>query len=179
MRRDVTTLATRARVFARGPAARPSVTLLFVVLLACHAGPSDPITEIEGTWGGNNAGLIAEDTVAHVHIGCTLGYAKGPIRPNADGLFETTGTYNVDAYPIDRGIIHPARFSGRVTGKTMTLTVVLRDDGRVLGPVTLTFGKEPQMGPCPICRNADLREAERQIRMLTKHRFARDLRYPF
>ena len=34
----------------------------------------------------------------------------------------------------------------------MTLTVSLTDIPRVLGPVTLTYGKEPKMGPCPICR---------------------------
>jgi hypothetical protein len=34
----------------------------------------------------------------------------------------------------------------------MTLTVSLTDVTRVLGPVTLTYGKEPKMGPCPICR---------------------------
>jgi hypothetical protein len=36
--------------------------------------------------------------------------------------------------------------------QTMTLTVSLTPTARVLGPVTLIYGKEPQMGPCPICR---------------------------
>lgn len=129
------------------------MVLTLTALLACSTSPADPITEIDGTWGGDNAGLIATDTVAHVHIGCTLGYTKGPIRPAADGTFEITGTYNVDAFPVDRGIIHPARFAGRISGKTMTLSVTLTDDGRVLGPVSLVLGKEPVMGPCPICRN--------------------------
>ena len=132
--------------------ARTCLVLSLAALLACTGGPADPITEVAGTWGGDNAGLIATDTVAHIHIGCTLGYTKSRIVVSADGSFEATGTYNVDAYPIDRGIIHPARFSGRVSGKTMTLTVVLTDDGRQFGPVTLVNGKEPVMGPCPICR---------------------------
>jgi hypothetical protein len=107
---------------------------------------------VAGTWGGDNAGLIVTDTDVHVHIGCTLGDAVGPIHPDANGRFEATGTYNVDAYPVDRGITHPATFSGQITGQTMTLTVALTDTARVLGPVTLTYGKEPMMGPCPICR---------------------------
>jgi hypothetical protein len=123
-----------------------------VSVLACSAATSARITEVSGTWGGDNAGMIVTDTDVHVHIGCTLGDAVGPIHPDADGRFEATGTYNVDAYPVNRGITHPATFSGQVVGQTMTLTVSLTDTARVLGPVTLIYGKEPQMGPCPICR---------------------------
>ena len=121
-------------------------------LLACSAATSTPITQVVGTWGGDNAGLIVSDTDVHVHIGCTLGDAVGPIHPDANGRFEATGTYNVNAYPVDRGITHPARFTGQIIEQTMTLTVSLTDTARVLGPVTLVYGKEPKMGPCPICR---------------------------
>jgi hypothetical protein len=34
----------------------------------------------------------------------------------------------------------------------MRVTVVLTDIDRTIGPVEVTLGKEPQMGPCPICR---------------------------
>ena len=125
-----------------------------LVLLACSGAMATRITEVDGRWGGDNAGLIVDNTTAHVHIGCTLGDATGPIRPDADGRFEAIGTYNVDAYPVDRGITHPARFTGRITGQTMTLTVTLTDTNQILGPVTLIYGKEPKMGPCPICRVA-------------------------
>lgn len=132
--------------------ARITVILSTFAALACYNMSSAPITEVTGTWGGDNAGLIVTKTDVHIHIGCTLGDALGPIRPDAYGRFEASGTYNVDAYPIDRGITHPARFTGQITGQTMTLTVTLTDTARVLGPVTLVFGKEPKMGPCPICR---------------------------
>jgi len=132
--------------------ARITVTLAMFAAFACYNASSAPIIEVAGTWGGDNAGLIVSNTDVHVHIGCTLGDALGPIRPDANGRFETTGTYNVDAYPVDRGITHPAKFTGQITRRTMTLTVTLTDTARVLGPVTLVFGKEPKMGPCPICR---------------------------
>ena len=131
---------------------RISVILSVFAVLACSAATSTHFTEVVGTWGGDNAGLIVTDTDVHVHIGCTLGDALGPIHPDANGRFEATGTYNVDAYPLDRGIIHPASFTGQIVGQTMTLTVSLTDTARVLGPVTLIYGKEPKMGPCPICR---------------------------
>ncbi len=131
---------------------RITAILLGVAAIACTAATSTPITEVAGTWGGDNAGMIVSGTDAHVHIGCTLGDAVGPIHPDTDGRFEVSGTYNVDAYPVDRGITHPASFTGRIVGETMTLTVTLTDNARVLGPVTLIYGKEPKMGPCPICR---------------------------
>jgi hypothetical protein len=131
---------------------RISVLPSIFAILACSAATSTPITDVVGTWGGENAGLIVTNNEVHVHIGCTLGNATGPIRADANGRFETTGTYNVDAYPVDRGILHPAAFSGQIVGQTMTLTVTLTDNGQVVGPVTLVYGKEPKMGPCPICR---------------------------
>jgi hypothetical protein len=128
-------------------------TVLFILAAACTTNPSDPITEIKGTWGGDDAGLIASDTSAHVHIGCTLGDTSAPIRPDASGNFDVSGTYNVDAYPVDRGIVHPARFTGYVSGNDLTITVTLTDNGIQLGPARLVKGKEPKMGPCPICRD--------------------------
>lgn len=123
-----------------------------IVAQACYSTPSGPATEISGTWGGENAGLIATDSSTHIHIGCTLGDTSIPIRPDVSGRFDVVGEYNVDAYPIDRGIFHPARFAGSVNGNELTLTVTLTDTGAQYGPVTLTRGKEPKMGPCPICR---------------------------
>jgi hypothetical protein len=123
-----------------------------IALLACSAATSTPITDVVGTWGGDNAGMIVSGNDVHVHIGCTLGNAVGPIHPDQNGRFAFDGTYNVDAYPVDRGITHPARFSGRIIGRTLTLTVSLTDTTRVLGPVALVYGKEPKMETCPICR---------------------------
>lgn len=120
--------------------------------LACNGRVSAPPDDAVGTWGGDDAGLIASETSAHVHIGCTLGETEGPLQPDAEGRFDVAGTYNVDAYPVDRGIVHPARFTGQIVGRRMTLSVALTDTTRVLGPVLLTYGVEPRMGPCPICR---------------------------
>jgi hypothetical protein len=132
-----------------------------VVMFAAAAavlGPCDPTGvlppkgSVTGTWGGENAGLIADDTSAHVHIGCTYGNVPQPIIPDTNGRFDGAGVQNITAHPVDLGVLHPARFKGRVEGGRMTLTVALTDTAVVLGPVELTYGKEPRMGPCPICR---------------------------
>ena len=113
-------------------------------------GPAGPL--VQGTWGGDNAGVIVTDSSAHVHIGCTVGDTKGRIVVGSDGHFEATGLYNITAYPVYRGPDHPARFTGTVAGRVMTLTVALTDTAVTLGPVKLIYGATPQMGPCPICR---------------------------
>ena len=127
------------------------------VAVAALLGPCDPTglkppKDLAGMWGGENAALIADDTSAHVHIGCTYGNIHNRITLDAGGRFDMAGEQNITAHPVDLGILHPARFSGRVIGSTMTLTVTLTDTTVTLGPVLLWYGKEPRMGPCPICR---------------------------
>lgn len=126
--------------------------------LACDgAGPAPgpgpgPGDLVLGTWGGTDAGLIATDSGAHLHIGCTLGNVAGPITLDADGAFDVASLYNITAYPVDRGILHPARVTGVVTGRHLRLTVQLTDTAVTLGPVRLRLGAEPGMVACPICR---------------------------
>jgi len=131
--------------------------MLAVVASAVLIGPCDPTglkppKDLAGMWGGENAALIADDSSAHIHIGCTYGDVHHRIIPDHDGRFDVPGEQNITAHPVDRGILHPARFVGRVIGTSLTLTVTLTDTTVTLGPVQVFFGKEPQMGPCPICR---------------------------
>src|SRR3989442_1521848 len=113
--------------------------------------------------GGETAGLIATDSSAHVHIGCTAGDTKQALVADSAGRFDVPGLYNITLYPVARGPDHPARFFGWTDGHTMSLTVALTDTAVTLGPVQLTFGREPQMGPCPICRRPG---RSRQVRSL-------------
>ena len=136
--------------------------LAIVLLRDCElAGPRPSPGKVAGTWGGEGAGLIADDTSAHVHIGCTYGNVHQPIVADAHGRFDLPGEQDITAHPVDRGILHPARFSGSVLGHTMTLTVTLTDTAVTLGPVELTLGQTPKLGPCPICltRRAAARRA--------------------
>ena len=108
-----------------------------------------------GTWGGDGAGVIVADTSMHVHIGCTFGDVSGRV-PLVNGAFDVAGSYMLRAYPITVGPTVPARFTGRVTGRIATITVTVNDTVQhqtvVKGPVAVSFGATPQLGPCPICR---------------------------
>jgi len=127
-------------------------SLAIVLLRDCEfVGPRPSPGKIAGTWGGEGAGLIADDTSAHVHIGCTYGNVHQAIVADSSGRFDLPGEQDITAHPVDRGILHPARFSGSVLGRTMTLTVTLTDTAVTLGPVRLTLGQAPRLGPCPIC----------------------------
>jgi hypothetical protein len=109
-----------------------------------------------GTWGGENAGVIVGDTLVHVHVGCTLGDFPAPVALDQDGRFNVSGSYTLRAYPVQIGPPLPAQFAGRVENGQLTLAIAVNDTVEKklvqVGPVTVTFGREPRMGPCPICR---------------------------
>jgi len=122
-----------------------------VLLAACTTSPTSLRRVLVGTWGGDEAGMIVGESEAHVHIGCTLGDIAGAIPVSPGGAFDVEGTYNVDAFPVDRGIRHPARFRGLTDGLRLTLFVQLLDTGQSFGPVALSRGVTPRMANCPIC----------------------------
>ena len=124
---------------------------------ACSDGmlsPSDDQLAL-GTWGGDDAGVVATDSLTHVHVGCTYGDMPGPIPLGPDGRFTVDGSYVLRAYPIMVGPSLPAQFSGRVSGRALTLAIAVNDTVEkklvALGPVTVVYGRTPSMGPCPIC----------------------------
>jgi hypothetical protein len=108
-----------------------------------------------GTWGGDNFTVIATDSVTHVHVGCTFGDFPGNVTLDANGRFAVSGSYMLHAYPVAFGPTVPAQLSGQVTGSTLTFAVAVNDTVAKqivsLGPGTVTWGKTPNMGPCPIC----------------------------
>lgn len=109
----------------------------------------------EGTWGGENAGVIVTATSAHVHVGCTNGDFPAPIELDEDGRFSVAGDYLLTAFPVAMGPTMPARLAGVVERNTLVMTVAvddtIADELVVLGPVTVRLGQDPQLGPCPIC----------------------------
>jgi hypothetical protein len=132
---------------------------LALLLATCDDyGPLPPSgdTLAIGTWGGDNAAVIVTDTQGHVHVGCTFGDMPPGIVLDANGRFTVDGSYVLRAYPVQVGPSLPAQFSGRVSGHTLTLAIAVNDTVEkkvvALGPVTVVFGRTPNLGPCPICR---------------------------
>jgi hypothetical protein len=140
-------------------AAAPAFAFVVALAVSCSVPTSTPLFDGAvplGTWGGDSAGLIVGDTAMHLHVGCTYGDISGRVPVGADGQFDVMGSYMLRAYPIAVGPTVPARFVGRVVGSTATITVTINDTVQhqsvVRGPVTVTYGADPRLGPCPICR---------------------------
>ena len=148
--------AKRASVSPRTLA--PVMILALVATVATCGGMLDPSGDhiALGTWGGTNTGMIVSDSGTHLHIGCTFGDVVGIVPLDSAGRFDVAGSYMTHAYPVMVGPSMPAQFTGTVHHGEITVIVAVNDTVAhtlaVLGPVTLQYGKDPQMGPCPICR---------------------------
>ena len=128
-----------------------------LALAGCSGGSLSPLTGYLaiGTWGGSGAGMIVADTSMHLHVGCTYGDVSGRVLV-VNGDLDARGSYMLHAYPVAAGPTVPAHFTGKVLGKTATITVTVDDtvghQTVIEGPVVVTLGDTPQLGPCPICR---------------------------
>ncbi len=140
---------------------RQPLTLLASLLLLGSCLDSGPLPPNDGklaigTWGGDGAGVIVTDEQGHVHVGCTFGDMPPNVQLDDAGHFTVTGSYVLRAYPIQQGPSLPASFSGRVSGAVLTLAIAVNDTVEkkvvALGPVTVVFGRTPELGPCPICK---------------------------
>jgi hypothetical protein len=108
-----------------------------------------------GTWGGENAGVLVQDSTAHVHVGCTNGYFPRATSLDGDGRFSVDGSYVLRAYPVQMGPDLPAKLEGVIAGSRLTFSVIVNDtveDKTVtVGPAVVFFDREPAMQNCPIC----------------------------
>lgn len=141
------------------------VVASIAAIVACsssNSGPSLPPFDgalAIGTWGGDSAGMIVGDTAMHIHVACTYGDVSGRV-PVTNGRFDVSGSYMLRAFPIAIGPTVPARFVGELNGANATVTITVNDTVKhqtvVLGPVSVTYGRDPRLMPCPICDRRDL-----------------------
>ena len=93
-----------------------------MALAALAAGPCESAAGPEGqvvmgTWGGDNAGLIADDTSAHVHIRCTFGNVHQAIKLDAAGRFDvSTRSSRAPPPPSRRAVTTPRASLQTTTG---------------------------------------------------------------
>ena len=139
---------------------RRAISGLLLASFVLSGCPSDdPVSPdgnlLVGTWGGENVALIVEADVAHVHVGCTNGDFQTPLSVDSDDRVSVEGSYLLRAYPVAVGPTLPAVLTGVVAGRQFVFTVAVNDTVEkklvVLDPATVTLGREPRMGPCPIC----------------------------
>jgi hypothetical protein len=132
---------------------------LCAVIVACSAGQRLPPLDgaiPQGTWGAEGAGMTVSETGLHLHIGCTNGDVVGRVPVGPQGEFDASGSYMLRAYPVAVGPTLPARFTGRLQGNAVTISATVDDtvlhQTVIRGPVTVHYGEEARLGPCPICK---------------------------
>lgn len=118
----------------------------------CDPARTSPPSVIIGTWGGDHAGLVATPDSGTMEYDCAAGRITEPLRPGADGRFVATGTHTPGhggPARIDEVLpLRPARYTGRVDGDQLELTVVMTDSNVVVGTFQLTRGRSPRVFKC-------------------------------
>jgi hypothetical protein len=106
----------------------------------------------EGVWGGANVMMEITDAGAAITYDCAHGTVEQRIELDSQGRFEVQGTHTRErGGPARSGETpdrHPARYTGRVDGKIMTLVVTLTDTKETVGTFSLTFGERPELHRC-------------------------------
>ena len=126
----------------------------FALCLAALGGcasvaPGSPLT---GDWGGERVGLVLDDSGGRLEYDCASGTIAGPLIPGADGTFAATGTHTPGQGGPDRARYVPpsyaARYSGSVSGTSMTLRVEVPSRDLAIGPLRLRQGEPPRLLRC-------------------------------
>ena len=129
-----------------------AVGLLLLLWIACAGAAPAKRGALTGSWGGLHVGLEITAEGARLEYDCAHGTIDGPIVPDRAGRFAAVGTHTAEhAGPIREGepdAGRPARYRGKVAGKTLTLTVTLTDSGEEVGTFTLTRDATPRITRC-------------------------------
>lgn len=128
------------------------VLIVSLAMAACAVAGTSPPSVLVGTWGGDHAGLVATTIGGTMEYDCAAGHITEPLRPGSDGQFVALGTHtpghggpvNVDEVLLSR----PARYTGRVDGDLLSLTVVMTDSNVTVGTFELARGRSPYVIKC-------------------------------
>ena len=124
---------------------------VMVAAAACETTTAPDSVALSGTWGGDHAVLTITDTQASIEFDCAHGELTVPIAVTR-GSFDVTGHYVQEhGGPIrsdDIAVREPARYTGTVAGRAMTLRVRLAAATQDLGTYTLTQGSSGRVFKC-------------------------------
>ena len=121
------------------------------------ATPTPPPTSkravMEGAWGGAHAQMEVTPEGTRVELDCAQGLITGPLEVDKSGRVDLSGSLirqgSGPGQETDAGTGEPARFRGRLSGKTLTLTVTLVGPAQDLGTFKLTHGGPARLSKCP------------------------------
>jgi hypothetical protein len=105
-----------------------------------------------GTWGGEHLRLMVTASGADLEFDCAHATIDQPFLLDADGHFDLRGRYTAEhGGPVRDGEILPSRdvrYTGAVSGNTMSLAITFTDDGTQQGAYSLTLGQSGRVLKC-------------------------------
>ena len=105
-----------------------------------------------GIWGGQHMRLEVSRNGASIEYDCAHGTIDQPMTLDSRGYFDVRGTHVTErGGPVregERSDALAARYTGRIQGETMTITIVLIDSKEIAGTFTLGYGKTPRLRKC-------------------------------
>ena len=123
-----------------------------VLRVASLQSQSKKVKVPNSTWGGQHIGLEIANDHTTLDFDCAHGNINQPFETDSAGAFDLAGTYVKESPGPARQDAgeehHQARYSGRIEGKVMTLTIKLIDRGEIIGRFTLKRGALPQVAKC-------------------------------
>ena len=135
--------------------------LSLIILALLHAGRGTGETGTmnrgsehlaAGEWGGKHVRMEVSDGGALLEFDCAKGSIEAPFTLDAEGRFAANGRFAREGFgPRDedaapKGV--PARYTGQVTGESMTLTVTLAETREEFGTYTLKRGSRGRLWKC-------------------------------
>jgi hypothetical protein len=130
----------------------PAVAVLVTGMAFCSPTYDASLSVPIGAWGGDHIGLEVTDKGAQADFDCAHGRIDEPMTLDGGGRFDARGSFTAEGPGPQREGQNPpdqsARYSGRVQGSTMTITISLTESGETLGPFALTRGKTPKITKC-------------------------------
>ena len=104
----------------------------------------------EVVWGGPHVRLVLSSRGGEIEFDCAHGEIKEPLKFNEQGNFSVAGTFAREGGPVrhDDSGGQRARYSGRVEGDKMTLTVTLADSNEKLDEFSLKRGSDGRLWKC-------------------------------
>jgi hypothetical protein len=125
---------------------------LLALALSGAPTPASKPAAPEGAWGGVHVALTVTSHGGAIEFDCAHGSLAERIVPDGSGRFEVSGVFVAERPgPVRQGDDEAgkkARYSGRVDGDAMTLSVVVEGSDEKLGPFTLERGRLPRLFKC-------------------------------
>ncbi len=105
----------------------------------------------QGAWGSRQISIEVTDDGATLDFPCATGQITEPLVLDSLGRFDVAGVYRQEhPGPVRMGEddSQSARFTGKVEGKVLTLTIKLRGADETLGPFVCNFGAKTRVPKC-------------------------------